>query len=729
MSTSTVTTVEPTHHAASDAAVVTPTSPRRRAGGALAIAAALQAITNLLFHAVVSRDLPAAEYGGLSALLALLLLMTVPFASLQVAVALARTADTTADTRPLMARLGAGALAVGAIVVAAAPLVATFLQLDRAIDAAALAPVVVLGVWLAGARGLALGEGRTGRIAASLAIGAVVRVPAGLVLVGSYGVLGAVVATLIGELAATVVMGLPRRGPNGAGALVVGLAGFGGSFAVSAGLWCFTGVDSLLARHFLTGDESASYLAAGTVARALLALPVAVVMGNLASFAAADRAAALRRLRTVLLAVGGFAVLAALGLLVTGGLVQGALFGGSLSSNALLLALTMIAGCSGMVTATTYFLHAGRSRGALLVWVAAAVEAAVIWSWHGSPATIALGSASSLAVALLLLGMSVRRTVAQHTASAAQDAQAVQQDDMETLAELDAELDQVASAELELDATLWQPAEPTIELSVVVPFYNPGESVGRTVAQIVELLRATGCGFEVIPVSDGATDGSEAHVLAVGAPEVRLIVLPQNHGKGGALARGLSAARGRYVAFIDADGDIDPVHLVGYLHEIRTGHAMVYASKRHEESVSASSPFRKLVSFGFSSITTILFRLGVNDTQTGCKMMTRTMAADVLPFMQERRFAFDLELFVVAKRRGHRDLLPAPVELGERLAGSTVTTKAVLRTVRDMFTIWYRATVQRAYPAATPATPAQPQVQPEFAPVAAGDLARLRVAA
>jgi hypothetical protein len=68
--------------------------------------------------------------------------------------------------------------------------------------------------------------------------------------------------------------------------------------------------------------------------------------------------------------------------------------------------------------------------------------------------------------------------------------------------------------------------------------------------------------------------------------------------------------------------------------------------------------------------------------------------------MREDRFAFDLELFVVAHRRGHRDLRPAAVHLGERLAGSTVTAKAILRTLRDTLTIWARLHVARAYPTA-----------------------------
>jgi glycosyltransferase involved in cell wall biosynthesis len=185
-----------------------------------------------------------------------------------------------------------------------------------------------------------------------------------------------------------------------------------------------------------------------------------------------------------------------------------------------------------------------------------------------------------------------------------------------------------------------------------------------------------------------------------------LIVLPQNQGKGPALMRGFSAARGTYVSFIDADGDIDPAHLVGYVDRIREGGDMVYACKRHEHSISASSSLRKLISIGFSTYTSMLFRLGVADTQTGCKMMRRELMADVLPHMHERRFAFDLELFVVAKRRGHDDLRPAPVELGERLAGSTVTSKAVLRTLKDSLTIWKRLYLHGLYPASTEFVPA-----------------------
>jgi glycosyltransferase involved in cell wall biosynthesis len=251
-------------------------------------------------------------------------------------------------------------------------------------------------------------------------------------------------------------------------------------------------------------------------------------------------------------------------------------------------------------------------------------------------------------------------------------------------------------------ARLWQKADAKVELTVVLPFYNPGPALRRTVGRLVACLRTEGVGFEVIAVSDGSTDGSELTLGGFGR-EVRVIVGPANQGKGAALHLGFAQARGAWVGFIDADGDIDPVHLVEYLRLARAGqHDAVYADKRHAGSVSAASGFRKLVSMAYSSLVMVLFFLGIRDTQTGCKIIRRDVLADVLPKLRERRFAFDLEFFVAAKAAGFRDLLAAPVRLEERLAGSTVTSRAILRTIRDTFVIFGRRHLNRQYaPAVT----------------------------
>ena len=246
-------------------------------------------------------------------------------------------------------------------------------------------------------------------------------------------------------------------------------------------------------------------------------------------------------------------------------------------------------------------------------------------------------------------------------------------------------------------ARLWRSPEAGVELTVVMPFYNPGLALRRTVKRLLACLREAGVGFEVIAVSDGCTDGSERTLGGLGS-EVRVIVSPCNRGKGAALHLGFARARGSWVGFIDADGDIDPEHLVEYLRIARAGqHAGVYADKRHGTSQSAASGFRKLVSITYSTLVTSLFFLGVRDTQTGCKIFRRDVLAAVLPKLHERRFAFDLEFFVAAKAAGICDLVAAPVRLQARLAGSTVTSGTILRTIRDTFVIFARLRLDKEY--------------------------------
>ncbi|WP_306214809.1 glycosyltransferase family 2 protein [Actinoplanes sp. RD1] len=258
---------------------------------------------------------------------------------------------------------------------------------------------------------------------------------------------------------------------------------------------------------------------------------------------------------------------------------------------------------------------------------------------------------------------------------------------------------------------LWSPADPGVELTVVVPFYNPGAALRPTVEQLIGKLRAEGVAYEIIAVSDGSTDGSERTVE--GLPGVRVVTAGRNQGKGAALHLGFAAARGSWIGFVDADGDIDPAHLVDYLRTARSGnHPGVYADKRHHASDSASSTFRKLVSMFYSTLVTMLFLLGMRDTQTGCKVLRRDVLATLLPRMRERRFAFDLEFFVAAKAAGIRGFVGAPVRLEERVAGSTVTSKAILRTIRDTFVIFGRLHLTRQY------RPARAELLPQAAPAA-----------
>lgn len=244
----------------------------------------------------------------------------------------------------------------------------------------------------------------------------------------------------------------------------------------------------------------------------------------------------------------------------------------------------------------------------------------------------------------------------------------------------------------------------SLDLSVVIPFYNPGAALRPTVARLVDVAEAAGLSYEIIAVSDGSTDGSEATIDGF-APTVRVLVSPQNLGKGAALHRGFAAAHGRFIGFVDADGDIDPRHVVDYYLLARAGsHDVVYASKRHRYSQSASSAPRKVISAVFIAVIGLLFALGIDDTQTGCKVFRRHVLAEVLPRLREQRFAFDLEFFVAARAAGIRRMAAAPVAIQTRLAGSTVGRAAVTRTLGDVLTVLARLHFSPTYRHVAPAT-------------------------
>jgi glycosyltransferase involved in cell wall biosynthesis len=240
-------------------------------------------------------------------------------------------------------------------------------------------------------------------------------------------------------------------------------------------------------------------------------------------------------------------------------------------------------------------------------------------------------------------------------------------------------------------------AAPTLDVTIVVPYYNPGTSLRVTVEHMVEVLTNSNVTFEIIAVSDGSTDGSELSLDGVAPDVVRRVALDRNQGKGQALQVGLALGRGRYLGFLDADGDISPEFLSSFVSLMELYQPdIILGSKRHPMSEVQYPWIRAVYSWGYQQLVRVLFHLEVRDTQVGIKLVKRDVMSAVLPLLVERRFAFDLELIVVARHMGYGRLFEAPVRIGQRFR-STISVRAVVGMLADTLAIFVRLRMLRFY--------------------------------
>ncbi len=236
-----------------------------------------------------------------------------------------------------------------------------------------------------------------------------------------------------------------------------------------------------------------------------------------------------------------------------------------------------------------------------------------------------------------------------------------------------------------------------MDLSVVVPAYREGPRIYNNLLKLLAELDQLAIDYEVIVVSDGNTDNTASEAERVASPHVKVLSYAVNKGKGYALGYGVGRADGGLVTFIDADMELDPRDIRPFIELMQRSEAdIVIGSKRHPLSKVAYPAFRRLESAVYQLLIRLMFNLKVRDTQTGHKLFRREVLADVVPLLAVKRFAFDLELLVVAHHLGYRRIVEAPITLDFQF-NSTVQPGAVFSILWDTAAIFYRLRILRYY--------------------------------
>jgi dolichol-phosphate mannosyltransferase len=202
-------------------------------------------------------------------------------------------------------------------------------------------------------------------------------------------------------------------------------------------------------------------------------------------------------------------------------------------------------------------------------------------------------------------------------------------------------------------------------LSIIVPAYNEAENIPRLLERVHRALQ--GISYEIVIVDDGSFDGTSEAALAsarsLGAPLV-LIRLERNRGKIEALRAGIERAKGRYLAFLDADLEYPPEALPKMLRLAMDGAELVIGFRRDRRPLR-----RRLISSGARVLAKIMipeakrlrdpvseYILANRDLLN--RMPLRNYIKPYLPLVIEAKNVAEIEVNVVPRDTGSSSFKP-----------------------------------------------------------------------
>jgi dolichyl-phosphate beta-glucosyltransferase len=196
------------------------------------------------------------------------------------------------------------------------------------------------------------------------------------------------------------------------------------------------------------------------------------------------------------------------------------------------------------------------------------------------------------------------------------------------------------------------------DLSIVIPAYNEEQRLERTLRDAVSYFRGRSRAFELIVVDDGSRDETSALVrrLSDELPEIQLIRLAANHGKGYAVRTGVVNARGKAVLFADADG-ATPFEEIERLESALAEGAEVAVGSRAFEAQGVriqAKVYRRVMGRLFHALVEVLTVRNVKDTQCGFKLFRAEAAEKAFAPSRLDGFSFDVEALFIARRHGCR---------------------------------------------------------------------------
>jgi glycosyltransferase involved in cell wall biosynthesis len=222
------------------------------------------------------------------------------------------------------------------------------------------------------------------------------------------------------------------------------------------------------------------------------------------------------------------------------------------------------------------------------------------------------------------------------------------------------------------------PDGPAIELTIVMPCLNEGETLESCILKAQRALQEGHIRGEIIVGDNGSTDNSVviAKRLGVRVVEVRA------KGYGNALMGGIAAAAGKYILMGDADDSYDFQEAPRFLAKLREGYDLVQGCRLPSGGgtvMKGAMPFshRWVGNPVFSFMAKTMFAAPIHDVYCGLRAFTRELYQRLELRCIGMEFA--TEMIIKSSLHGAR-IAEIPITLHP---DGRVTHKPHLKTIRD----------------------------------------------
>jgi glycosyltransferase involved in cell wall biosynthesis len=224
-------------------------------------------------------------------------------------------------------------------------------------------------------------------------------------------------------------------------------------------------------------------------------------------------------------------------------------------------------------------------------------------------------------------------------------------------------------------------APATLDLSVVVPFFEEEEAIDAFFDELLGVLDRLPLRSEVVAIDDGSGDRTFERLAAVRArdPRVKVIRFRRNFGQTAGLAAGFAHANGAVVVTMDGDLQNDPADIPRLLAKLDEGFDVVsgWRHDRQDDTLTRVLPSR--IANGIISSAT---NVQLHDYGCGIKVYRREITTSLKLYGEMHRFlpaiAGDLGARVTEIPVNHR-----PRTLGRSKYGLSRTVRVVL----DLMTV------------------------------------------